>query len=53
MSINAEDLKKQLVAAELELEQAKAYVYRLDGVIQTLRRLITESEKPVAVESVE
>lgn len=46
MAITADELKKQLGIAEGELEQAKAYVYRLDGVIQTLMRLIAESEKP-------
>lgn len=47
MNVNVEDLKKQLDATEVAFEQAKAHLYRLDGVAQTLRGLIVEAEKPV------
>lgn len=47
MNVNVDDLKKQLGTAETEFEQVKAHLYRLDGVVQTLKGLIAEAEKPV------
>ena len=46
MSLSLESLKEQLAAVELEIEQAKAHVYRCDGSIQLLKHLITEAETP-------
>ncbi len=44
--ITIESLREQLAATEIELEQAKAHLYRCDGSIQLLRHLISEAEKP-------
>ena len=44
--MNLESLKKQLTEAEASLEQAKAMVYRSDGVVATLKYVIAEMEKP-------
>ena len=44
--INVESLREQLKASEVELEEAKAHVYRCDGVIRMLQHLIAEAEKP-------
>ena len=51
--INIESLKEQLSAslneleeAKAEFEEAKSHVYRCDGVIQLLKHLIQEAEKP-------
>lgn len=47
MTINVDDLKAQLVTAEAEFEQTKAHLYRLDGIVQLLKKLIaTESDPP-------
>ena len=46
MPLTLETLREQLTATELELEQAKAHVYRADGSIQLLRYLISEAAKP-------
>lgn len=54
-SITLEDLQKQLVATEAELESVKAHAARCDGVIQLLKHFILdiESNKEVTTESSE
>ena len=42
--VTREHLVTQLAAAEKELEMAKAYLYRMDGVIQVLKQLIATPE---------
>lgn len=44
-------LKKQLTETEAALEQAKAMVYRNDGIIATLKYVIAEMEKPAVTEA--
>ena len=51
--MNLESLKKQLTEAEASLEQAKAMVYRNDGVVATLKYVISEMEKPEEVKPTE
>ena len=46
MAINLESLKTQLAQTEVELEQAKAHLYRCDGVVQMLKHLIAQAEIP-------
>lgn len=49
-----EDLEKQLAAFEVELEGAKAHIYRLDGAIQLLKNLLAQDKpEPVDTEMVE
>lgn len=45
-SIDIVALQEQLVASEAELEQAKATIYRLDGIIALLKHLIKKAETP-------
>ena len=44
MAVNAESLKKQLAETEAEFEQVKATIYRYDGVIQLLKKLIADAD---------
>ena len=44
MALTVEDLKKQLTQTEQEFENAKAWMYRADGVIQLLRLQIAQAE---------
>lgn len=42
--MNLDTLKTQLAAAEDEFEKAKAVVYRYDGAIQLLKKLIADAQ---------
>ena len=44
MVVSTESLKKQLAETEVEFEQVKATIYRYDGVIQLLKKLIIDAE---------
>lgn len=44
MAIDVESLRKQLQETEREFEEARAHLYRCDGVIQYLRHKIAEAE---------
>ena len=46
MALTVETLREQLASTELELENARAHVYRCDGAIQVLKHLITVAEDP-------
>lgn len=45
-----EQLKAQLAQSEVELEEAKAHVYRCDGAIQLLKFQISQLEAAPQVE---
>ena len=53
MALTVEDLKKQLTQTEQEFENAKAWMYRADGVIQLLRLQIAQAETEQAPETPE
>lgn len=44
-SISVEELNEQLESAQLELEAAKAHVYRCDGAIQALEHILKTIEE--------
>ena len=44
MALTVETLREQLATTELELDNAKAHVYRCDGVVQMLKHLILQAE---------
>lgn len=44
--LTTEELKKQLTLAEADFENAKATLFRMDGVVRTFKHLIELSEKP-------
>ena len=49
--ITKESLQAQLDSSERELENAKAVVYRVDGIIQLLKHLLADFDEPEQVES--
>lgn len=51
MNLTIDDLKKQLATAEAEFEQVKAQLYRIDGVVQILKGLISKAEQPIEKKS--
>lgn len=45
MDVTREILEQQLATSEKELELAKAYLYRADGAVQTLKQLLALNEQ--------
>lgn len=43
--ITKDELQKQIVATEAELEQVKSHLYRCDGAIQVLKHLLKTFDK--------
>lgn len=49
--ITKESLSEQLKSSEVELAQAQAHVYRLDGIIQLLKHQIASFDEPTKAEA--